>query len=45
MKGSLSKSYNRSLIIDAQHIAHLSEVIEEDFGDVSYVIKTSDGAR
>ena len=45
MKGSLKRDYNYSVIITAEDLIELSDLIKNDFIEVSYEIKTKDGAR
>lgn len=45
MTGELTKSYERSLIINEEHLKNLASFIEDGFVDVEYKIFTSDGAN
>ena len=45
MKGELTKSYDRSLLIDEERLRNIASFIEDRFVDVEYIIYTSDGAN
>jgi len=45
MKGSLNRKYNFSIIVTAEDIKSLSDMITKDFKDVRYEIETNDGAQ
>lgn len=45
MTGELTKSYERTLIINEEHLRDLASFIEDGFVDVEYKIFTSDGAN
>lgn len=45
MKGSLRKDYNFSIIVTAEDLMSLSDLITKDFDDVRYEIETTDGAH
>lgn len=45
MKGELTKSYDRSLLIDAEQFTYIASFIEVNFVDIEYKIYTSDGAN
>ena len=45
MKGELTKSYDRSLLINEEHYKNIASFIEDSFVDIEYKIYTSDGAN
>ena len=45
MKGELSRSYNRSLLINEKLFTKIASFIEDSFVDIEYKIYTSDGAN
>ena len=45
MKGELTKSYDRSLLINEDHFTNIASFIEDGFVDIEYKIYTSDGAN
>lgn len=45
MKGSLNRKYNFSIIVTAEDIKSLSDMITKDFKEVCYEIETNDGAQ
>ena len=45
MKGELTKSYDRSLLISEEQFRYIASFIEDEFVDIEYKIYTSDGAN
>ena len=45
MKGELTKSYDRSLLINEEQFRSIASYVEDSFVDVDYKIYTSDGAN
>lgn len=45
MKGELTKSYDRSLLINEEQFTNIASFIEDSFVDIDYKIYTSDGAN
>jgi len=45
MTGELTKSYDRSLVIDEEQLNNIASFVEESFVDIEYKIYTSDGAN
>lgn len=45
MKGSLKRDYSYPVIYTANDLKSLSDLLEKDFNEVTYLIKTKDGAR
>lgn len=45
MTGELTKSYERSLIINEEHLDYLASFVEKEFVDIEYKIFTADGAN
>lgn len=45
MTGELTKSYERSLIINEEHLNYIASFVEDEFVDVEYNIYTADGAH
>ena len=45
MKGELTKSYDRPLLINEEQFRNIASFIEDGFEDIEYKIYTSDGAN
>lgn len=45
MKGNLSRKFNFSIIVTAEDLKSLSDMIMRDFKDIRFEIKTKDGAQ